>query len=151
MRKRNIIVILDSPEESRKRAVPLNYTSDDLEIISVVKNTPIDSSKDVIYIGSSSNSSQLKPIPTPRQASRELLIPFKRPKNLPILPPSPPGAIVKCSICLESATKESELVVAKCGHIFCKACLEQSLQVKRECPNCRKNIPKKNGFQRFFL
>ena len=36
------------------------------------------------------------------------------------------------------------IVVTKCGHIFGKSCLLRSLDVKKDCPTCRKRIRKKD-------
>lgn len=44
----------------------------------------------------------------------------------------------KCSICLE----EKKLETLGCGHQVCSICLNQSYQIKKECPECRKPIQK---------
>lgn len=65
-------------------------------------------------------------------------------------PPITP-AMLKCTICMELASPQTPLCATQCGHMFCEDCLQSSLKHTRKCPNCRKNIPKKNGFHRLFL
>ena len=47
----------------------------------------------------------------------------------------------KCSICLEN----KKLETLGCGHQVCLDCLHQSYQIKKECPECRKEIQKCNS------
>lgn len=47
----------------------------------------------------------------------------------------------KCSICLEN----KKLETLGCGHQVCLDCLHQSYQIKKECPECRKDIQKCNS------
>jgi SNF2 family DNA or RNA helicase len=42
-----------------------------------------------------------------------------------------------CPICLD---KVSEGSLTKCGHIFCKICIENCLKFKSLCPTCKSNI-----------
>ena len=44
-------------------------------------------------------------------------------------------AALRCPICLDVSTQPTTLSV--CGHLFCRSCLKESLQLKRECPVCR--------------
>ena len=52
----------------------------------------------------------------------------------------------ECPICLDYLTKVGlhRIIVTKCGHIFGKNCLIRSLEMKRECPTCRKVIRKRD-------
>ena len=59
-------------------------------------------------------------------------------------------AMLKCTICLELASPETQLISTVCGHIFCKGCFESSQRVARNCPNCRKKMSKKS-FHKLFL
>lgn len=47
-----------------------------------------------------------------------------------------------CSICLEDFADDLADVVKtkKCGHLFCKKCLQNWLQVNRNCPLCRQDL-----------
>lgn len=46
-----------------------------------------------------------------------------------------------CSVCLDDFTDLSLLVKTKaCGHLFCKKCLQNWLQVNRNCPLCRQDL-----------
>jgi hypothetical protein len=51
----------------------------------------------------------------------------------------------ECPICLEFLTKVGlhRVVVTKCGHTFGKKCLLRCLEIKRECPTCRKTVRKR--------
>ncbi|KAG1961468.1 probable E3 ubiquitin-protein ligase DTX3 [Pimephales promelas] len=40
-----------------------------------------------------------------------------------------------CSICMGEIVEKTTL--DKCGHAFCRSCLEQAFQVKKACPVCR--------------
>lgn len=52
----------------------------------------------------------------------------------------------ECPICFDYLTKVGlhRIIVTKCGHIFGKSCLIRSLELKRECPTCRKSIRKRD-------
>ncbi|XP_066159240.1 E3 ubiquitin-protein ligase UHRF1-like [Euwallacea fornicatus] len=55
--------------------------------------------------------------------------------------------VFKCIICIELIFNPLTL---KCGHTFCKNCLEDSIKhcsdEEYECPHCREKIGKKNSF-----
>lgn len=44
-----------------------------------------------------------------------------------------------CPICLDMVSKET-IQITYCGHIFHKECLNESKQVKAECPMCREKL-----------
>ncbi len=46
--------------------------------------------------------------------------------------------LLQCCICLLHMT---DPVTLACGHSSCKACIEQCLASKRECPECRRTVP----------
>lgn len=46
---------------------------------------------------------------------------------------------LSCSICMDSNT-DINFVITSCGHNFHKECVEQWLNVKNNCPNCRQII-----------
>ena len=41
----------------------------------------------------------------------------------------------------------SHMTSTKCGHIFCKACLKQSIAAQGKCPTCRKKMTMRNTFR----
>lgn len=50
------------------------------------------------------------------------------------------AASVRCSVCFDTGEHESGtgwLAVQPCGHVFHEACLLQSLEYRKACPNCR--------------
>lgn len=52
----------------------------------------------------------------------------------------------ECPICLELNTRIGghRIVVTKCGHAFGKSCLLRCLDIKNECPTCRKRVRKRD-------
>ena len=44
-----------------------------------------------------------------------------------------------CSICLANIPTNN-VAITKCGHMFCKICLSESIRWSNRCPICRKNI-----------
>lgn len=46
---------------------------------------------------------------------------------------------LSCPICLDSPLKRDP-TVTKCGHVFCRDCIETSLQNNRSCPMCKCRI-----------
>lgn len=52
-----------------------------------------------------------------------------------------PGAnTLECPICFEYLI-DQPLSVLICGHLFCSACIAPSLERKRNCPSCDRDIP----------
>jgi SNF2 family DNA or RNA helicase len=52
---------------------------------------------------------------------------------------------VTCPVCLDEPPP-GELAVAKCGHSFCKSCIERCVSEKRMCPTCRERLTMKELF-----
>ena len=54
-----------------------------------------------------------------------------------------PAVTLDCVICYNDidATKRTGYMLAPCDHIFHKDCLMQWMEVKMECPICRKELP----------
>lgn len=50
-----------------------------------------------------------------------------------------------CCICTNELTNPKQL--ERCGHIFCKECIEQSFQYKPVCPSCGQIYGKMTGDQ----
>lgn len=50
-----------------------------------------------------------------------------------------------CCICMDTPTKPKQL--RKCGHIFCKECIEQYFEYKPTCPSCGTIYGKVTGDQ----
>ncbi|XP_018434961.1 uncharacterized protein LOC130504888 [Raphanus sativus] len=79
------------------------------------------------------------------------LSPSKRrrvPPNQPVIdcedvsptpPPPPPPEEPKfsCPICMCQFTEEMS---TKCGHIFCKGCIQMAISKQGKCPTCRKKV-----------
>ena len=45
----------------------------------------------------------------------------------------------KCAICLEKYKVNDELRTLTCTHTFHRQCVDQWMQIKTNCPTCRKN------------
>ncbi|KAJ3271685.1 E3 ubiquitin-protein ligase rnf4 [Terramyces sp. JEL0728] len=81
--------------------------------------------------------------------------PPQQPKTA-VLPPPPPAepemtpAMLRCAVCQNLASKETQLCATMCGHVFCEECLLESLKHTKNCPTCRKKINKK-GYHKIFI
>jgi len=53
-----------------------------------------------------------------------------------------------CTICLCKLTKPT---VAKCGHSFCKECIEEVINLKHECPLCMAKMEKSDLVMNYAL
>ena len=45
---------------------------------------------------------------------------------------------IECSICLDN--KKTNYIKTPCNHIFCKKCINEWIEIKNSCPNCRCKI-----------
>jgi endogenous inhibitor of DNA gyrase (YacG/DUF329 family) len=52
----------------------------------------------------------------------------------------------ECPICMDPVTTGGmhRIVATKCGHTFGKSCISRALEVKSECPSCRKRVRKRD-------
>lgn len=55
----------------------------------------------------------------------------------------------RCPICFESIVQR-EPTVTKCGHVFCRECIEKSLSSVRKCPLCQCRV-RMNQLLRIYL
>ncbi|VAH83621.1 unnamed protein product [Triticum turgidum subsp. durum] len=62
-------------------------------------------------------------------------------KNLPREPK------FTCPVCISELVDASSTI---CGHIFCKKCIEASIQFQKKCPTCRTRLTMRN-FHRIYL
>ena len=63
-------------------------------------------------------------------------------QNEPALPASEAVApSFNCPICIGPMSEETS---TKCGHIFCKKCIEAAIKVQRKCPTCRHKLRMKD-------
>ena len=52
---------------------------------------------------------------------------------------------LQCMICFQSANSlMCTMLGAKCGHVACKTCWEEQLNIKLECPYCKNKVREKN-------
>ncbi|EGT52722.1 hypothetical protein CAEBREN_08937 [Caenorhabditis brenneri] len=58
----------------------------------------------------------------------------------------PPAQLqASCAICFEDLRQSDKISALVCGHIYHHGCIAQWIAAKRQCPSCRRNVPK-NGF-----
>lgn len=53
--------------------------------------------------------------------------------------------MTKCAICMENINSKKKLYRTKCNHKFHKDCIITWLQIKSNCPCCRKYFKFKNS------
>ncbi|XP_017044080.1 E3 ubiquitin-protein ligase complex slx8-rfp subunit rfp2 [Drosophila ficusphila] len=52
----------------------------------------------------------------------------------------------KCPVCMESVTKR-EPVSTKCGHVFCRECIQTAISSTHKCPMCNKKLTARQFFR----
>ncbi|EDW85048.2 uncharacterized protein Dwil_GK14441 [Drosophila willistoni] len=52
----------------------------------------------------------------------------------------------RCPVCLESASQR-EPTSTKCGHVFCKVCIQSAIQSSHKCPICNKKLTARQTFR----
>lgn len=55
---------------------------------------------------------------------------------------------VICAICMDSSVGRQPHSTS-CGHIFCGACIKESIIIRKKCPLCNKSLTCKNIFPVF--
>jgi len=64
-------------------------------------------------------------------------------------------SVLGCPICLESVAgvkrTGAAMVSTVCGHIFCSACLPNSIKVSGGCPTCRRPLSINLGWHKIFI
>lgn len=64
------------------------------------------------------------------------------PQIPPVSQPKEPTFI--CAICIDEIV---EATSTKCGHIFCKTCIDAALDTQKKCPTCRRKLKVKDTFR----
>lgn len=76
----------------------------------------------------------------------------KSPKQSPSAEAS--KRIINCPVCMETIQQFEkdgrQLMVTRCGHIFCEVCIKRAVKAQHRCPSCRKPI-NWNSFHPLFL
>lgn len=62
--------------------------------------------------------------------------PFKSPAKS-VVSAGPDEERYRCTICFRSMLGRQLAAAGKCGHVFCKECLDQSVERSPACPTCR--------------
>ncbi|CAI5441477.1 unnamed protein product [Caenorhabditis angaria] len=62
-----------------------------------------------------------------------------------------PGIQSSCSICVAPLRSSQKISALKCGHTYHYSCVSQWLNVKTECPNCRKKLRKTDIIEKLFF
>ncbi|KAL9256549.1 E3 ubiquitin-protein ligase RNF4-like protein [Drosera capensis] len=63
------------------------------------------------------------------------------PVAAPPPPPSPKEPAFSCPVCMGPLVEEMS---TKCGHIFCKSCIQASIHAQKKCPTCRRKLAMKD-------
>ncbi|KAK4266634.1 hypothetical protein QN277_027524 [Acacia crassicarpa] len=56
----------------------------------------------------------------------------------------PEEATFSCTICMGQLIEETS---TKCGHIFCKKCIQAAIAAQHKCPTCRRKLRKSDMFR----
>ena len=64
--------------------------------------------------------------------------------------PASPTVNITCPICLESIVN-NQPVATRCGHLFCKACIETALKKGKKCPMCNSSLTGRMPFHKIWL
>ncbi|GLJ48627.1 hypothetical protein SUGI_1025810 [Cryptomeria japonica] len=62
-------------------------------------------------------------------------------KKVDVRSDEPKELKLTCAICMSTMDEETSTI---CGHIFCKKCITNAIQVQKKCPTCRKRLTMKN-------
>lgn len=57
---------------------------------------------------------------------------------------------IRCPICFNNLGTET-VVSTKCGHVFCRNCLQKALILKPVCPTCRRKLTGFQGYHALYL
>lgn len=58
--------------------------------------------------------------------------------------------MLRCPICLDNLHVKAA-VSTKCGHVFCRNCLQRALALSPYCPACRKTALQFQGYHALYL
>ncbi|KAG6781241.1 hypothetical protein POTOM_014132 [Populus tomentosa] len=87
-----------------------------------------------------------QPVPPPQLSGLSLTVPPPHFSGLSQTAPPPPAPGFCCPICMDEM---KEATSTKCGHVFCKSCIEKALAVQKKCPTCRMKCLAKSIFRIF--
>lgn len=85
-------------------------------------------------------------VPPPQLSGLSLTVPPPHFSGLSQTAPPPPAPGFCCPICMDEM---KEATSTKCGHVFCKSCIEKALAVQKKCPTCRMKCIAKSIFRIF--
>ena len=112
---------------------------------------------DVIILSPAPPSRNLRPSPPPLRPvdpPPSSLPPVFHPVVPPLPSESPSSQGISCPICMDSKRQFTEsgrtLVSTKCGHVFCDACIKQSIKMNHKCPTCSTRLTLKQ-YHRIYL
>ncbi|KAF9686001.1 hypothetical protein SADUNF_Sadunf03G0113100 [Salix dunnii] len=85
-------------------------------------------------------------VPPPQLSGLSLMAPPLQFSGLSQTAPPPAASLFCCPICMDEM---KEATSTKCGHVFCKNCIEKALAVQKKCPTCRTKCIAKSIFRIF--
>ncbi|KAJ6414950.1 hypothetical protein OIU84_003871 [Salix udensis] len=84
--------------------------------------------------------------PPPQLSGLPLTAPPPQFSGLSQIAPLAAASVFCCPICMDEM---KEATSTKCGHVFCKNCIEKALAVQKKCPTCRTKCIAKSIFRIF--
>ncbi|KAM8721010.1 hypothetical protein ACLKA7_006960 [Drosophila subpalustris] len=142
----------EQPNSSDSQSVSVDLTSADMDNSGVPRVAngeiqPITPVVDLSELIDLTGTFDDPPIGRRRRLSQELAIldfmpsvagppPAKRAKEVIVLTQDD---VYRCPVCLESV-RHREPCTTRCGHIFCKTCIEATVRTTHRCPLCQKKI-----------
>ncbi|KAJ6388423.1 hypothetical protein OIU77_026901 [Salix suchowensis] len=85
-------------------------------------------------------------VPPPQLSGLPLTAPPPQFSGLSQIAPPAAASVFCCPICMDEM---KEATSTKCGHVFCKNCIEKALAVQKKCPTCRTKCIAKSIFKIF--
>ena len=149
-----IVVDLTSPVGNKPRKRKRKRASNSSDGAVVVMSSEAEDS-DVILLSPDPHRPRLPPPLNPSQAPlppSPVPQPHQTPSSSTYESPGSQG--ISCPICMDSKRQFTEsgrtLVATKCGHLFCDACIRESIKLNHKCPTCSTKLTLKQ-YHRIYL
>ncbi|XP_033166357.1 E3 ubiquitin-protein ligase complex slx8-rfp subunit rfp2 isoform X1 [Drosophila mauritiana] len=119
------VIDLCTPEGPRRRTVNSIFSNDSLTI--PPRRRGLSGSTENVPVV------DLDVVSPPKRANRDMDVSQKE-------------DLYKCPVCIESVSKR-EPVSTKCGHVFCRECIEAAIRATHKCPICNKKLTVRQFFR----
>ncbi|EDV47960.2 E3 ubiquitin-protein ligase complex slx8-rfp subunit slx8 isoform X3 [Drosophila erecta] len=118
--------VIDLCTPDRPTSRPLNLPSNDSFTIPNRRRVSVQSTENSPVV-------DLDAVSPPKRVSREVNLSQKEDSY-------------KCPVCMDSVTKR-EPVSTKCGHVFCRECIQTAISATHKCPMCNKKLTARQFFR----